>query len=245
VVRTTQLGMRRGINAVGGERVRDADIALSYPMDRAIAVRFDRRLVGGEDQPDRTLVSAHLDFGGEGVFPLARSTSRWNYVVLQNMPRVPGELIAFEGGLVSAGGSAPFTVARARGNDDLDGGVTLGPLLPIPRWLSPARSGAELRNRLLHWKASFSGARPNYQRLELSDSRGGSWTFFVPGTQTKLAIPSIPAGVLGLGAAGRYAVDYSAIQDPRFDIDNFSFLQTWYSNWRAWARTGISFELAD
>jgi hypothetical protein len=245
VLRTSQLGMRRGINAVTGERVRNADIALSYPMDRAVSVRFDRRLVRAEDQPNQTLVSAHLDFGGEGVFPLAREVSRWNYVVLNNLPRVPGELIAFEGGLVTDNGSAPFTVSRARGNDDLDGGVTLGPLLPIPRWLSPERRGFELRNRLLHWKASFAGARPNYQRLQLSDAFGGSWTFFVPGTQTKLAVPRIPRGVNGLGAPGGYAVDYSAIQDPRFDIDNFSFLETWYSNWRAWARTGTRFELTD
>jgi hypothetical protein len=189
-------------------------------------------------------VRVALDFGGEGYFPLADEMSRGTFIPLRGLPRVPADMLFVSGGLVTAdGGGSPSTVIRARGNGRLEGGITLGPLLPFAQRIAPTQDGGVLEDRVLRWKFGAGPIQPDYVTVEVNDESGNSWELMLRGSQTKLRLPLLPHGALGIGRPGRYNAQITAVANPRFDFDNFSYMDTWFMTWQALSERTISFRL--
>ena len=246
VIELTQLGFRRQVSGPAGERLVDQDIVLNYPMDATFGVSLgDRRqplpsLAGA----DRMRVRVSLDFGGEGYFPLADEMARSSFLLLRGLPRVPADMLYISGGLVSGqGGASPSSTIRTRGSGRLEGGITLGPLLPIAEMIAPRQDGGVLVDRTLRWKFANGPVQPAYVLIDIADTRGNSWELMVRGGQTKLRLPVLPDDEAGLGQSGLYYAQITAVANPRFDFDNFSYLDTWYASWQALSERAIQFRL--
>jgi hypothetical protein len=63
------------------------------------------------------------------------------------------------------------------------------------------------------------------------------------GSQNKLRLPVLPHGVIGLGRPGLYHAQITAVANPRFNFDNFSYLDTWFMSWQALSERNVSFRL--
>lgn len=247
MVRELQLGMHRNISALSGEYHDGIDIDLAYGMDRNVLVQFTAEAEPLPDQvgPNHYQVSTVLDLGGDGFFPLQTVTQERAPVLLRGLPQAPGELFRFIGGLVTGEtGISPSSVVRVRGGGNLNGGITLGPLLPFPDFLAPATNGEVLEGGLLRWKLPEFGQRPDYIELDMTGPSGQQWNLLVPGDQRKVRIPRLQA-VVGQAPdePGHYQVSVSLISAPGFDLDNFNYLETWTRNRRAFSRSRVSFRL--
>ena len=246
VIELTQLGFRRQVSGPPGERLINQDIVLNYPMDANFGVSLgDRRQpLPSVQGADRMRVRVALDFGGEGYFPLADEMARSSFILLRGLPRVQADMLYISGGLVSnEGGSSPSTTIRTRGSGRLEGGITLGPLLPIAELLSPRQDGGFLVDRTLRWKFGAGPVQPDYVFIDIADTRGNSWELMVRGSQNKLRLPVLPDQDVGLGRPGVYYAQITAVANPRFDFDNFSYLDTWFMSWQALSERAVSFRL--
>ena len=246
VIELTQLGFRRQVSGPPGERLVDQDIVLNYPMDASFGVSLgDRRAPLPSIQgADRMRVRVALDFGGEGYFPLADEMARSSFILLRGLPRVQADMLYISGGLVSnEGGSSPSTTIRTRGSGRLEGGITLGPLLPIAELLSPRQDRGFLVDRTLRWKFGSGPVQPDYVFIDIADNFGNTWELMVRGSQNKVRLPVLPDEEIGLGRPGIYNVQITAVANPRFDFDNFSYLDTWYMSWQALSERAFSFRL--
>mgnify|MGYP001281942747 FL=1 len=165
---------------------------------------------------------------------------------MRGLPEAPGELFRFIGGLATGqSGASPSSIVRIRGGGQLAGGITLGPLLPFPEFQAPAFNGQQLEDHLLRWKLPEEGERPDYIELDLTGPGGSSWMIYVHGDQRKVRIPRmLDARRLGApGEPGEYQVSMTLISAPGFDLDNFSFLETWGRDRRAFSRSRVQFTL--
>ena len=246
VIRLTQLGFLRGVTGPAGERLVDQDIELNYPMDAVYGVNLGDRPspIPGMYGGDRMRVRVALDFGGEGYFPLADEMSRGSFIVLRGLPRVAADLLYISGGLVTGdGGASPSSTIRLRGNGRLEGGITLGPLLPFAERLAPRRDGGLIADRVLRWKFAAGPLQPDYIWVDIGDEQGNTWELMLRGSQNKLRLPVLPHGVIGLGRPGLYHAQITAVANPRFNFDNFSYLDTWFMSWQALSERNVSFRL--
>ncbi|HBU48161.1 MAG TPA: hypothetical protein DEB46_07590 [Myxococcales bacterium] len=248
IVQQLQMGMRRNITALSGEYKDGMDIDLAYGMDRTVLVQFAARAepLEGQVGPNRYQVRTVLDLGGDGYFPLQNKISQRAPVLLRGLPEAPGELFRFIGGLATGqSGASPSSIVRIRGGGQLAGGITLGPLLPFPEFQAPAFNGQQLEDHLLRWKLPEEGERPDYIELDLTGPGGSSWMIYVHGDQRKVRIPRmLDARRLGApGEPGEYQVSMTLISAPGFDLDNFSFLETWGRDRRAFSRSRVQFTL--
>jgi len=242
----TQLGFRRQVSGPPGERLVDQDIVLNYPMDATYGVSLGDRPAPLPSLPgaDRMRVRVALDFGGEGYFPLADEMSRGAFILLRGLPRVQADMLYVSGGLVSGeGGYSPSSTIRTRGSGRLEGGITLGPLLPLAERLAPRSDGGLLHDRTLRWKFGTGPIQPDYIRVDIADTNGNSWELMLRGGQNKLRLPNLPNDEVGLGRPGVYFAQITAVANPRFDFDNFSYLDTWFMSWQALSERAVSFRL--
>ena len=70
---------------------------------------------------------------------------------------------------------------------------------------------------------------PAYVLIDIADT-GTVGPVMVRGGQTKLRLPVLPDDEAGLGQSGLYYAQITAVANPRFDFDNFSYLDTWYAS---------------
>ena len=95
----------------------------------------------------------------------------------------------------------------------------------------------------MRWKFANGPVQPAYVLIDIADTRGNSWELMVRGGQTKLRLPVLPDDEAGLGQSGLYYAQITAVANPRFDFDNFSYLDTWYASWQALSERAIQFRL--
>jgi len=96
---------------------------------------------------------------------------------------------------------------------------------------------------MLRWKFGAGPIQPDYVWVDISDGEGRNWELMLRGPQNKLRLPVLPHGTVGLGRPGVYYAQITAVANPRFDFDNFSYLDTWFSSWQALSERSISFRL--
>ena len=116
--RPRQLGIRREVFPVRGVSLVDQDIELTIPLDETVALSLPDAPLDFEitnlfavngNGPDITRVIPFLQLGGEGAFNYTVAVDADRNHALENMPKVPGEMLTFIAGAYSTTGSNLFT----------------------------------------------------------------------------------------------------------------------------------------
>ena len=115
--RPRQLGIRREVFPVRGVSLIDQDIELTIPLDDTVNLSlpdapldFEISDLNARDNgPDITRVVPFIQLGGEGAFNYTVAIDASRNHALENMPKVPGEMLTFIAGAYSTTGPNLYT----------------------------------------------------------------------------------------------------------------------------------------
>ncbi|MCB9633755.1 MAG: IPT/TIG domain-containing protein [Sandaracinus sp.] len=244
------MGVARNVVAGPGEEVRGVDVQMDIPLDHYLDVRLTELPGPGRIGPDRFVVSADIDLGGEGLIvrrvqntlfdeQTQRSATRPFRFFAQ--PAIYGALsdgryrIAASWVTGEFEGDPSAHVVR-NGFRDVDREVELGGWVGLPVASAPAYGERIPADRVLRWTVD-GGLEPTfYLVLAIGSDGNPAWRQFVPGTQTSAPIPdlgSIPE-ITDIPSGYVTWVVYSA-RIPGRDFDEITYADLDEDRWSAWA----------
>jgi hypothetical protein len=197
------MGVRRGITTSSEQPAENQDIVLDMHLDMTVPVTVDTPVnipVGGTSfVPAENSIYAWLDLGAEGFIPnpnnwksgtgsATTATGVSNTLSLPNFPRLDGANFIFLNFARSTAFGGPISLYFRRQPGDLTKGITIGPMLPPPRFVQPSGSF----NGTIAWQAE-PGVQPDIHRVEiLKRTFFGDvvlWSVVLPGTETQVVLP--------------------------------------------------------
>ncbi|MBI3182800.1 MAG: IPT/TIG domain-containing protein [Myxococcales bacterium] len=241
----TLMGIKRGITTSPDNPAVNQDIILDMHLDLTVPITIDSPinipLAQGGTAPANNSVYAWLDLGAEGFIPNpqnwdtgTRGTSTVNGTTpslsFPSFPRLDGSNFIF---LNEAAGSDAYPVSYyfRRQPGDLSQGVTIGPMLPTPRFAQPTSAGL---TGTISWTTE-PGAVPNiHQVLILKPTMFGTvtlWSMVLPGSETQVVLP--PPALQKLRDEEATSTLFAAILSSR--SPKFS-----YSQWTYDSLSGVS-----
>ncbi len=240
------LGLHRGIAASSSRVTEGQDVVLDMHLDVPVPLTVDGPIsVGGA--PALHQVYAWLDLGAEGFVPHPHN---WNAgtrlyssiegpgprLTFPHFPRLDGSSFLFLD-LLRGSTAYPQSLLYHRQPGALARGMTLGPMLPLATFTTPAPGGRF--EGTVAWSES-GGAAPDLRQLvltELGPTGGPRWTVVMPGGQTQVSLPApaldVLRATLPVGAVLRAEVTSSRV--PRFQYDQWTYDTLSPATWTAYA----------
>lgn len=240
------LGIHRGIAASSTRVAEGRDVVLDMHLDVTAPLTVEGPVsVGGV--PALHEVYAWLELGSEGLVPhpsnwgtgtrLSSSvTGSGPQLTFPFFPRLDGSSFLFLD-LLRGTTAYPQSLLYHRQSGALPQGVTLGPVLPLPTFTTPAQGGRF--EGQLAWRAEGS-ATPDVQQLvltELGTTGGPRWTVIMPGGVAQVTMPApaleVLRATLPQGAVLRAELTTSRV--PRFQYDHWTYDTLSPVPWTAYA----------
>jgi hypothetical protein len=231
------LGVLRGVRPNPAKAITSADIILDTHLDRSVDVTVldPPSVSGGHD------AFIDLDLGQAGAIPLGRMTQNSDpyHLRFAHLPQAAGQGFVFVdqyGRWTGNGITTPVSTYLRRVFGDLDGGVTLGPLLPFPVM---QQSGPDL----FSWTTAASPLQPNLQQIRVQDGtaqQDTSWSVLLPGDVRQIAMPAPVRARLQPGTHGFSMVTSVS---PSFDFAHWTYSDLYSGNWTAYAFADGSFSV--
>jgi len=240
------LGIRRGIAASSTRVTEGQDVVLDMHLDVTVPLTVDGPIsVGGA--PLLHQVYAWLDLGAEGFVP---HPLNWNagtrlYSSIEGpgprltfpyFPRLDGASFLFLD-LLRGTTAYPLSLLYHRQPGALAQGMTLGPMLPLATFTTPAPGGRF--EGTVAWSET-GGATADVRQLVLSElgpTGGPRWTVVMPGGQARVSLPApaldVLRATLPAGAVLRAEVTSSRV--PRFQYDQWTYDTLSPATWTAYA----------
>ncbi|MDY7232310.1 IPT/TIG domain-containing protein [Hyalangium rubrum] len=240
------LGIRRGVAASNTRVAEGQDVVLDMHLDVTVPLTVEGPLeVSGV--PALHQVYAWLELGAEGFIPHPHNWNAGTRLVssiegpgpslsFPHFPRLDGASFLFLD-LLRGTTAYPQSLLYHRQPGALAAGVTLGPMLPLATFTTPARG--ERFAGTVAWHEE--GAAPSdVRRLVLSETGptgGPRWTVVMPGGQTQVSMPAPALEVLRAtlpeGAVLRAELTSSRV--PRFQYDQWTYDALSPAAWTAYA----------
>jgi len=240
------LGLRRGIAASSTRVTEGQDVVLDMHLDVTVPLTVDGPIsVGGV--PALHQVYAWLDLGAEGFVP---HPLNWNAgtrlyssiegpgprLTFPHFPRLDGSSFLFLD-LLRGTTAYPQSLLYHRQPGALAQGVTLGPMLPLTTFTTPAPGGRF--EGTVAWSES-GGAPADVRQLilsELGPTGGPRWTVVMPGGQTQVSLPAPALEVLRatLPADAVLRAEVTSSRVPRFQYDQWTYDTLSPATWTAYA----------
>lgn len=244
------MGVRRGVTTSPDVPATGEDIVLDMQLDLTVPIVIDSPLTMpdemGNEAPAVNALYAWLDLGAEGFIPnpnnWSAGTSDGSSVLstdttlnFPNFAQLDGSNFVFLAQASSVTNS-PVSYSFRRQPGPMNGGVTIGPLLPAPR-LAPL-TGFE---GTLSWSMPV-GIVPDLFNLEiLRPSALGAtvvWSVILPGTATGVVLPPSAVTKLKTEEAGRslFVVLYGS-RSPKFSYPQWTYGSLSGANWSSFTLT--------
>jgi hypothetical protein len=240
------LGIHRGVVASSTRVAEGKDVVLDMHLDVTAPLTVDGPIsVGGA--PALHEVYSWLDLGSEGLVPhpanwgtgsrlYSSVTGPGPRLTFPFFPRLEGSSFLFLD-LLRGTTAYPQSLLYHRQPGALADGVTLGPMLPLATFATPA-PGMRFEGTL-GWRTE-GGATPEVQQLVLSElgpTGGPRWTVVMPGGTTQVSMPSpaleVLRATLPAGAVLRAELITSRV--PRFQYDHWTYDVLTPVAWTAYA----------
>lgn len=240
------LGIHRGVVASSTRVAEGKDVVLDMHLDVTAPLSVEGPIsVGGA--PALHEVYAWLDLGSEGLIPhpanwgtgsrlYSSVTGPGPRLTFPFFPRLEGSSFLFLD-LLRGTTAYPQSLLYHRQSGALAEGVTLGPMLPLATFVTPA-PGARFEGTL-GWRTE-GGATPEVQQLVLSElgpTGGPRWTVIMPGGTTQVSMPAPALEVLRAtlpdGAVLRAELITSRV--PRFQYNQWTYDELSPVAWTAYA----------
>ncbi len=231
------MGVRRDLVAAPNQEVPDADIFAEIPLDRELQVLLGDLPERTPEGPERFIVRASIDLGGEGV--IVREVGGASIDVIQSanggapfrffaQPALLGSLAGaryrIEVGWYTRNESEPpYTTTFRHGIAQSEAPVLFDDLLGIPQAVSPAAGEPIPEDRILRWKAD--GEQPDLHVVTIIGGDGvPAWRQIISGEQRQTPIPDLSGlGELRDIAAGTISWGVYAVKIPAFLYDAFVY----------------------
>ncbi|WP_224362419.1 IPT/TIG domain-containing protein [Hyalangium versicolor] len=228
------LGLHRGISASNSRAAEGQDVVLDMHLDASVPLTVDGP-VSVDGVTALHQVYAWLDLGSEGFVPhpsnwgtgsrlFSSITGPGPRLTFPFFPRLDGSSVLFLD-LLQGTTAYPQSLLYHRQPGALGQGVTLGPMLPLNTFTTPARGN--LFEGTVAWSVA-GGATPEVQQLILSEwspTGGARWTVIMPGGPTQVSMPApaleVLRATLPTGAVLRAELTTSRI--PRFQYDQWTY----------------------
>ncbi len=242
------MGVRRYQHASKGETYQ-RDIELDIELDRTLTFKVPDRPFH-QHGPDTKHLQPYLDFGVEGVFgELPAASGDATLLDAERYPDLEGDLsnvtITVLGGAYTGAGrtsrGAPYSVIVDREIRQIDGPISVSPLLGVPI-LSTPRPDRRPRNDLIDF--TLSGRHtPDFFRVLIYDSQGRTvLEAFMPGSASHIHLPEFP-DMSSLPEyrrpepypPGRYFLRVTAARSDEVGYTNFSYTDLSIYEWPAYA----------
>ncbi len=217
----------------------EANIVLNMHMDVDVPISLLEAPTppDGRERVDATY--AYLELGGDGVVFLAEVMhADQDEFVIEGMPRLPGDNFVFMNMSTSAGGY-PLSIYYRRQVGDIGSDLTIGPMQPMTRLISPA-SGV-LNGGRVQW--SYEGGMvPDIVNVRISE-RGFMpapvWRIILAGSESSVKVPQ-PVMEL-MQQASSLEISLVTALAPRFDFDYFSYRNLNLRSWTSYTQDIQSF----
>lgn len=244
------MGVARNVVVGPGEERRDVDIVMNIPLDHQLDVRLESLPGPGRNGPDRFVVQADIDLGGEGLIVRRVNNARIDVATQRTATRPvrfysqPSMFGALADGRYRVEASwvtgdfqdDPSTHVVRNGVRDVHRDVILDGWVGIPVPTAPAFGERIPSSRVLRWQAD-GGLTPTFYLVLMYGSDGNpAWRHFVPGTITEAPIPNlqsipeindIPTGFV------TWAI--YAVRIPGRDFNEITYGDLDQNRWSAWA----------
>ncbi len=244
------MGVARNVLAGPGEEVPDVQIVMDIPLDHFLDVRLQDLPGPGANGPDRFVVGADIDLGGEGLIVRRVRNARLDVVRQRSITRdfrffaQPALLGAIEDGRYRIEASwvtgdfdaDPSTHRVVSGVREVDAVVPIGDFLGVPIATAPAFGERIPSDRVLRWTTN-DGAQPDLHLVLMIGGDGNpAWRMFVPGHLQEAPIPNLET-IPGINDISRGFITWAvyAISIPGFDFDEVTYADLNDSLWSAWA----------
>ena len=229
-------------NLAGGcQEPISADIVLNMHLDREVPIHLVNPPAppDGSERVDGTY--AYLELGSEGVLFVGETMNfGQSSFLMEGFPRLPGDGFVFLN-MSTAGGGYPLSLFFRREIGDLDSGVSIGPMQPMTRTISPA--GGVLSGDRIEW--TYHGEpRPDVVMIQISEPGFiplPVWQIIVPGTESSVVVP---------GPVRESLADYALLEilivtalSPRFEFDYFSYRQLGLGAWNSFTQDAEYFSV--
>lgn len=242
------MGLARAVVAAPGQQLTGVDVPMRVELNQTLTTRFVDLPGAVVDGPDRVIVEAFLDLGGEGVIArrvggqrvdTAFSKDPQAPVRIVGMPSLSGPLedarVAMLAGWVKGPNeSVPYTRQRVGGVEDLSEPVLLRDWVAIPEATTPVDGGL-IAERHLEW--SVKGQAPDYYYMSLTAKDGTPlWRFLVQGDATRVSLPDL-SSLSFVDDLRRGDVQWRmvAIRAPGRDFNAFAPRHLQQRYWTHWA----------
>ena len=239
------MGVHRAVNADSQHPQTNVDVLLDMHLDVEVPVHVD----GPAYDPLRhamasTQVYGWLELGAEGVIPLSSVSTTSPDCTLSNMPHVDGEDLFF---LVRAslGDSGPTSYAYRKQLGEVAKGLTVGPLLGLPWFTTPALGDTFSGQLAWTLDADPPADVARLRVTKVSPATGWSqvWYVILPGDQRALTMPqNLSDDLLATSAPGDIViVSLSTGREARFDYAYWTYGSL--SSWTSWVELQQTFAL--
>lgn len=231
------MGVTRDLVAAPNEELPGVDIFADIPLDRELQVLLGNLPQRTPAGPERFVVQASIDLGGEGV--IVREVNGEPIDVIQSpnggsmfrffaQPAFVGSLAdaryRIEVGWYTGGESdPPYTATFRHGIAQSAGPVLFDDLLGLPQATSPPPGGDIPTDRILRWKAD--GEEPDLHVVTIVGGDGvRAWRQIVPGSLRQTPIPDLSSlAELEDIEPGNIGWEVRAVKIPAFLYDTFVY----------------------
>jgi hypothetical protein len=241
------MGVRRGVVVRPQETAREQDVALDMYLEVSAPVTLQGPVLTPQGLPAPTALFSWLDLGAEGYVPHPLNdepgAAGAGAVVVEGergvyprLPHVDGAHVLFLASATTASGSS---VLFRRQPGELEGGVSIPPMLQVPVLTAPGGGVSLSAAGRVAWAAP-EGPPPDVHRVTLAGVRG--WTLVVPGADSQVVLPPVALSLwrrLSLGG-GKAAASVVSARVPRFRYDQWSNESLSQSAWSGAARGELS-----
>jgi hypothetical protein len=236
------MGIRRGITVTSDQPATDENIVLDMHLDQAVSVTVDSPIsFGGSPAPNE--LYAWLDLGAEGFIPnphnwsVARGigavgpgsgdassiVSTSASLSFPSFPQLDGSNFIFMNLSLHPSGLPQSVFFRRQPGDLSQTGVTIGPMLPTPTFLSPAGTFTGM----IQWAADPGPAPDIHNVLIVRSTMFGDvtvWSIVLPGSETQLVLPPTAVEKLREEEAGnKLFVQIFSSRSPKFSYNQWTY----------------------
>ncbi|MBK6577907.1 MAG: IPT/TIG domain-containing protein [Sandaracinaceae bacterium] len=243
------MGMRRGVLLGPEQTLSNVELQMNIPLDQPLDIELSGLPAPSSRGPDRFVVRATLDLGGEGFLrPFARLNALDEVVRLSSegiirlvaQPPLTGPL--FDGRyfvdaawVTGATLDNPSTHVVRSGVRPLGGSVSLAGFVGLPEVTAPTYGQLLPADRILRW--DVTGPEPDVWMIYVEGSDGNAqWRHFVRGDARQAPLPDLSAeDEIADVSPGPLRITIYGINVADFDFDSFTYSSLSSQRWSAWS----------
>lgn len=243
------MGMRRSVLLGPEQTLRNVELQMNIPLDQPLDIELSGLPAPSSRGPDRFLVRATLDLGGEGFLrPFARLNALDEVVRLSSEgiirlvaqppltgPLADGRYFVDAAWVTGATLDNPSTHVVRSGVRPLGGTVALSGFVGLPEVTAPLYGQLLPADRILRW--DVTGPEPDVWMIFIEGSDGNAqWRHFVRGNARQAPIPDLSGeDEIADVSAGPLRITLYGINVADFDFDTFTYSSLSSQRWSAWS----------